>query len=190
MTDDTIPPFLTPEELSDAIKGTVPPSDPRIEPLIAGASRAVRRWCRWHITPVVQQTWTVDTDGSRLISLPTMRLVEVTNVTVSGQVLDLTTDLEWSQLGELHRLGPVPWPVGYRRVTITGRHGYDDAPDVAQIITQVVANALASPLGATREQAGQTSITWAQTAPGVAGGMSLLERDLAVLATYRLGNRP
>jgi hypothetical protein len=41
-------------------------------------------------------------------------------------------------------------------------------------------------MGATREQAGIYAASWATTAPGVSGGMSLLARDTAVLDTYRL----
>ena len=68
------------------------------------------------------------------------------------------------------------------------QHGFDlDAvADLKQVVQQVVGNAISSPLGATREQAGAVSVSWATTAPGVSGGLSLLERDLMILDRYKL----
>jgi len=185
-----VPPFpelLTAAEFSAGTRGKIAADDPRLPLLLAGATAGVRRYCRWHIAPVVEQTFRLDGPGGTVLALPTMHLVEVLSLTERGTALVEDTDFEWSEVGSVARLGRARWTERYRAIIATIRHGYETADDVRQIIQQVVANALASPLGATTESAGGVAVTWAQTAPGVAGGMSLLERDLAVLNTYRLG---
>lgn len=162
--------------------GRIPENDPRVETLLAGASAAVRRYCKWHVTPVVDETMVLDWDGADLLVLPTLRLVDLRSVSVSGVSLDLD-QVEWSHNGELRIPAGKP---GFRSITVTMRHGFDGAEDLVQVVQQIVANALASPLGATREQAGQVSVSWATTAPGVSGGISLLQRDLDILNLYRL----
>lgn len=178
-------PLVTPAEFEAGTGGAIKASDPRVLPLLSAASTAVRRWCGWHIAPVVTEELVLDSPGGSLIVLPTMRLLEVTALTVGGVVFDVES-LEWSANGEVRTRDRRGWPEGFRNMSATIRHGFESAPDVAQVVQQVVANAVTSPLGATREQAGQVSIQWAQTAPGVAGGLSLLGRDLDVLAAYRL----
>ena len=43
------------------------------------------------------------------------------------------------------------------------------------------------PMGATREQAGQVSVSWAYN-EGVSGGLTFTARDRALLDAYRLPN--
>ncbi|MGV3564158.1 MAG: hypothetical protein ACO1ON_12850 [Nocardioides sp.] len=134
---------------------------------------------------MIEETITLDGPGGDLLALPTLRVEDITAVSVRGAALDVG-DLEWSDKGMIrHRR----WPHRFRSVEVTFRHGFEHADDLKQVVQQVVANAIASPMGATREQAGQVSISWSTTAPGVSGGLSLLERDMAVLDLYRLPGR-
>lgn len=177
-------PLLTVEDFAAGTGGKVSTADPRVAPLIAGATAGIRRYCGWHIAPVITEAVTLDGPGGRLLSFKTLRLVEILSLSERGEVLPVA-DLEWSELGNvMRRRGR--WTDRFRGITAEIRHGYESAPDVVQIIQQVVANACASPMGATREQAGQLSVAWATTAPGVSGGISLLERDFAVLDLYRI----
>ncbi|WPM94333.1 hypothetical protein VG1_CDS0009 [Arthrobacter phage Cupello] len=118
--------------------------------------------------------------------LPTGRLLEVLAVDNGGYPVE-TSAVDPSKHGML-KLRSGWWSSRFGAVSVRVRHGYDlaDVEDVKQIIKQVTANALASPMGATREQAGTVSISWATTAPGVAGGLSLLQRDLEVLAPFKI----
>lgn len=183
-------PIVTPQQLSDWTQGKVLVSDPRLADLLDGATAAVRRYCGWHVAPSFGETVVLDGPGGDVLTLPTLYLTALTSVVEAGVTLveyDAATavgDYEWSVLGNVRRYGF--WTDRYRGLSVTMTHGFDTAPDVAQIIMQVVSSALSSPMGATREQAGQLSVTWATTGPGVSGGLSLLERDLAVLAQYRL----
>jgi len=196
-------PLVTPTELSQWTGGKILTADPRSTALIAGATAAIRRLCGWYVAPSIEATFTLDGPGGDLIVLPTLHLTAVTSVTQLGVALteyDQAThegDYEWSANGEIRLASrPMPsvepwrrqWTERYRAITVEATHGYAiaDVPDVAQIIMQVCASAMSSPMGATTERAGLLSVTWATTAPGVAGGLALLERDLAILNLYRL----
>lgn len=181
-----IPPLLSPEQFAQGTGGKILASDPRVQLLIDGATAAIRRYCRWHVAPVVDQSFRLDGPGGAVLVLPTMRIEEVESVAERGVALEDDVHYEWSANGEIRRLGRALWTYRWRAIDVKIRHGFESADDLAQIVQQVVANALASPMGATREQAGQVSVSWATTAPGVSGGLSLLERDMALLNTYRL----
>ena len=181
-----LPPLVTPEALSNASDGQVDAADPRVLPLLNGASAAIRKYCRWHIAPVLEESLTVDGSGADVLNLPTARLLSLVEVTNDARPVPVA-ELDASPAGMISRRGGC-WSSRFSGVTARVRHGYDLAavPDVAQIVVQVVTNALSSPMGVTREQAGAISVTWSMTAPNVAGGLSLLERDLAVLNEYRI----
>ncbi|UXE05156.1 head-to-tail adaptor [Arthrobacter phage Jamun] len=181
-----LPPLVTPEEFAAWTGGKIAANDPRVEPLLRGASAGIRRYCGWHVAPVLEETLDGDGPGGRLLILPTGRLLSVVSVDNGGEAVDVA-DVDKSKSGMLE-LRSGAWSSRLGAVSVRVRHGWDlaDVADVGQIIKQVTANALASPMGATREQAGQVSISWATTAPGVSGGLSLLERDLAVLAPFKI----
>lgn len=182
-----LPGLLTAAQFSTGTGGKIAASDPRVPILLAGATAGIRRYCRWHVAPVVEAAAVrFDGPGGHLLVLPTLRLTAVGPLVERGVPLVDDVDYEWSANGEIRRLRG-RWTTRYRAITATFSHGFpaEDTP-LAAIVQQVVANAVASPMGATREQAAQISIQWAQTAPGVAGGISLLERDLALLDLYRL----
>lgn len=180
-------PFVTAADLSAWTGGKVSPNDPRVQPLIEGASAAIRRYCGWHIAPEKTETLLLDGSGGKVLTLQTLHLVDVASVKINGK--EIPADLyDWSHLGNIE-LRHGTWPLRYRSVEVEFTHGFESAPDINQIVNQVCSNALASPMGATREQAGQVSVTWGQTAPNTAGGMTLLQRDLDVLDTYKLRGR-
>jgi len=179
-----LPPFLNPAEFSAGTGGKIAADDPRVQPLIDGATAAIRRYCGWHVAPVVAESVTLDGPGGHLLSFPTLRLESITALSECGKVADVA-DLEWSELGNVRKRRGC-WTDRFRGITATIEHGFESVPDVAQIVQQVVANAVSSPLGATSESAGALSVSWATTAPGVSGGLSLLARDFAVLDMYRI----
>lgn len=185
------PVLLTPQQFSDNTGGRIAPDDPRVAPLIDGATRGIRRYCGWHVAPEYVETFVLDGPAGVLLQPRTLHIKQVTSITervyAGEDPVELADDVdyEWSHNGEIRRLTGW-WTDRYRAITVVANHGFEDAPDLVQIVQQVVANACASPLGATREQAGQLSVQWATTAPGVSGGLSLLERDMAILDSYRI----
>ena len=187
---DELPLLLTPTEFSVGTGGQIKATDPRLIPLLAGASAAIRRYCGWHVAPAIRDEYVLDYEGGPLVTLPTMRLLAVDAFSARNNDLDVDK-LKWSQNGEIALSSPgrgMRLGEGFRAIRATIVHGFDldMVADLKQIVQQVVGNAISSPLGATREQAGQVSIQWSTTAPGVSGGVSLLERDYAVLNQYRL----
>jgi len=178
--------FATPQELSDYTKGLILPDDPRAPLLLDGATQALQNYAGWHIAPAEDFTLYLD-GGTEELYLPTLKLNSIASVTVDGQSIPLA-DLEWSRItGNVRRKSHCDFPDSWGGIVVAFNSGYADVPDaLKQIVLQVSAMAASSPTGATREQAGQVSMQWATTAPGVSGGLSLLDRDYAALAPYVL----
>lgn len=159
------------------------PEDRDLERLDA-AEAAVRAYCGWHVAPVVLETVTVDGSGSEALFLRSLRVVDVTGVVQDGQELDID-GLEWSQDGFM-RSPRGRWTRKLRGVTVTMSHGFDSVPDVVEIVRAISERAGVSPAGVVREQAGQVSLSYAQTASGVAGGVVLMDHERAMLDRYKL----
>ncbi|MGL3804716.1 hypothetical protein ACSYDW_01325 [Paeniglutamicibacter sp. R2-26] len=176
---------ITPQTLRDFTQGKIKETDPRSELLIAGAVASVRRHCGWHVSPAREESFILDGRGGRIQRLPTLHIANVLKVTDGGQELTYRTDYRWSEMGLLERMHG-SWSPHFRDVEVTAVHGIDDVPDIVTMILSVIARTMASPMGATREQAGAMSVTWANTSPGVAGGMVLLKSELAMLSSFRL----
>lgn len=180
-------PFADAQTLSEYTKGAISINDPRVEGALAGASAAIRRYCGWHVAPVVTETLTLDGPGGRVLSLPTLNVSAVGPVVEDTTSLTDSTDYRWSADGSVKRKSGY-WSDDYRILTVTLTHGYflQDVPDVVRVILAVVARELSSPTGATREQAGAVSVSWAISSPGVSGGIALLQHERDVLDHYRI----
>ena len=161
---------------------STPSADPAVDDL-AAAEAAVRKYCGWHVAPVVIQDLVLDGTGTASLFVKSLRLLDVTAATVDGTVLDVST-LEWSEAGYLRI--PGAWPDKLRSVRLTVEHGFDEVPDVVSVIRSIAARASASPTGVVREQAGAVSIAMSQVAPGVSGGVVLMDHEKRMLDQYRI----
>lgn len=178
-----LPPLVTPESLVADSGGQLKASDPRLQAACEAASAAVRRYCRWHVAPVVEETVLLDGSGGHVQPLPSQRIVAVGSVRVLG--VELSADVfSWSEAGLVEWHGG-RFPRRYRSVEITYQHGYDTAPDLSALASQIARFALASPMGRTREQAGQVAVSW-----GTAQGMNFSESALEMMKPYRLQMMP
>lgn len=189
--EEALPLLLNENDFVARSGGKFQENDPRLEPLLKGVSAAIRRMCGWHVSPAMRDERVLDFEGGPILVLPTLRLIEVESLTVHGHEFDVDK-LGVSRNGEIalnRHMGAAPLGSGFGAVRVEMVHGFHphEAPELAQIVQQVVSNALASPLGATVERSANLSVTWAQTAPGVSGGISLLERDMAMIRQYALG---
>lgn len=128
---------------------------------VESASAAIRDLCGWHIAPVVEQTLLIDEPMGRAdIFLPTLRLLEVTAVTVEGVALDVDqlAAVDWSSRGYLGRGNGGRWPTRRRSVEVTVRHGWPAPPaSVARVCMALAQRMGASPAGLVRQQVGQRS---------------------------------
>ncbi len=183
---DRLPPIIGPEELSEYTQGAFGPATIGAVTTLGAVSAAVRSACGWHVAPVLTCVERAEGPG-RVLSLRTLALESVESVAESGR--DLTAgEYEASRAGSLRRCCWRQWPDAYGSVVVRYRSGFDpDAvPDLAAVVAQIAANALAAPAGVRSEQAGDVSITYNTTASGVSGGVRLLDSDLAMLAPYMI----
>ncbi|WP_461371825.1 hypothetical protein [Candidatus Darwinibacter acetoxidans] len=182
------PPLLTGNQLAESSGGALKIGDPRLEAVANAASEAVRRYCRWHVTPVVEETVVLDGTGGKVLQLPSMRVWDVSEVKIGGTVVP-PDQYAWSAAGLLELHGGLggwrEFPRVFRVVEVTFTHGYHQAPDLVAVAAQIGRFALASPMGRTREQAGQIAVTW-----GASQGLAWTEGNLAIMAPYRLQVMP
>jgi hypothetical protein len=153
------------------------------------ATRMIRDRCGWFVGPVTTDTLHLDGPGSRLLVLPTLRIVEVTAVRQDDVPLDMTTVRVSRDSGMLRAAAPLSGEFGAIEVDL--RHGYDTVPEpIVDLTLQMAARALGSPMGVVREQSLVANITWSTTAAGVAGGTVIMEHELAALSPYTIGPQP
>lgn len=121
---------------------------PTIPPIVGGqtvinaefwlkaAHGAVRRFCGWHVAPIIDETITLDGSGGTDVLVPSLRVVELVSVLNDG--VNVTASVDPSKAGIL-RLTSGRWTDRLGRVSVTLRHGYelDEVPEVAAIIAGV-----------------------------------------------------
>ena len=88
---------------------------------------AVRRFCGWHVSPVIEDDeLVVDGPGGRVLSLPTMSLLSVASVVELGVAVDVTKLDRSQRKGTLTK----PWGCWTGRdgaITATVDHGFTEA---------------------------------------------------------------
>jgi hypothetical protein len=150
----------------------------------AAACAAVRAYCGWHVAPVVTEDVVLDGNGSSLLTLPTLRLTDLT-ITNDGT---LVTDPEWSQAGMVRTSGC--WTSKFRGISATMTHGFETCPDEVLQVAKDMA-AAASRVGASGMVAGPYQVQYGQTSAGAEGGSVGISGEQARrLAPYRIPPRP
>jgi len=191
---EDLPPFATGAQLAAYSKGQIDASDPTAQLMLDAASSLIRRYCGWHIYPSVEFDLTMDGPGGTILQLPSKYLTDVASITEAGTLTDASA-YRWSQLGEVERATTFWqsghwgswWTLGYRTIQAAFTSGYaDPPPELATMAMSMTSRALSSPTGATREQAGNVSIQYALSSSGAAGGLALMENDMAQLDPYRI----
>ena len=148
----------------------------------ASALGLVRDFCGWHVTPLEVTEVVLDSDGSRLVRLPTLHLVNVLSVKVDGQP---ATGWEASSDGLL-RLASAP-PAKLGCIEVSMQHGFESCEIVAAVARSVAAR----PEGewaAKSVQVDDAAISYA--IPAGFGGAGFTEAEAALLERFRLGPRP
>jgi hypothetical protein len=163
-------------------------NDP-LPPFVDGAeaeSAVIRNYCRWHVWPVITETVVVDSAGGRSLMLPTLNLLDVSEVSVESYywpTLDAlpvdVTALKWSRGGWVRYRNGGCWPDEPQSVTLTIEHGYDLVPEIVQLCRQMVARNADAPSGKVL-----TSVTTGGKSESYA--VAAYESELARLDAYRL----
>lgn len=153
---------------------------------INAATSAVRRYCGWHVTPEHEETLVLDGSGGPVIQLPSKHVVDVTAVLVAGSPVEA----DWSEVGLLSRKDGGCWPAKYRSVSVTLKHGFEDAGELGALIAGIAARASLNPSGnVVSQRAGTQSVTYAASGGSVAS-IPLLQTEKDMLEPYRLNWGP
>lgn len=154
------------------------------------AVAAVRAYCRWHVAPVITETQAALVHG-RTVTLRSLRVLEVTGVTIAGSALSVggwMLSPESPTLFLAHTPGacrPFWWPDMPTRADVEMSHGYDELPQEIVAICQEAASRGVT--GSLFAQVGQVRYGGSGTTPGSA---SFMLSQQAVLDRYRLAPRP
>ena len=186
--EEELDPLITAAQVSKHTRGRIPASAMGLDDACRGVSGTIRDYCGWHIFPVLSIHDLIDGPGGRILRLPTTYLREVTALRWRGEALPAGS-FRWSLSGFVEQdpngAGGWPWPAygewptGFRTLDVEFTAGYAKTPDaVMRVAAQMVARAAASPLGLTREQAGQVSFGFGTPEP--------LSFELAALDPYRI----
>lgn len=150
---------------------------------VKAAESAIRSYCGWHVSPVIEQTVVLDHFGGARVMLPSRRVVNVSRVVVGG--VEVPSDgYSWSADGWLDFNCSVPR--GNRSIEVTMEHGY--APDhaIAQVVNSVVTRARMSPAGnVVSQRAGTQSVVYASSSGEVAS-FPLMQSEKDLLTPYKL----
>lgn len=176
---DSLSPIITVEEYKALVPG-LSSTDEQLSLALNAISAAIRNHCGWHVAPLLECEYMGNGEG-RMLVLPSMGVASVDSLEVLGESMD---DFEWVPSG-IVRLKRGSFPDEWRSVKCAYSAGFStDA--VAQVVMQIASNALTASPGVVSERVGDVSVTYNQTGVGVTGGISLLPRDIELLAPYKL----
>lgn len=158
--------------------------------MVDASLAAVRRWCRWHVTPHRSETFTVDVDG-RLARLPSLRVTDVVSVVDADS--GMFSGVSWSEVGVL-TLPAIPQ--GFRALTVEVEHGWPlgEVPDVLAVVASIARRFAAGGLAAAagqlgpvvREQIGAYQYGMSDAFASALGTTQLLDGEREMLANYRI----
>ena len=167
--------------------------------MLAAALVAARRDAGWHVSPVIEgDQVTLDGPQSRVLTLPTKRLVQLIAVAENGAALELT-GLRWTQVPDVvarvRKRSDAFWPCDYSSVVVTMTHGYTkaEAADWVQAILTMVDQMSLLPVGGAsgrssadliRKQVDDVEYQWGNVLVGMAEQSLFSVSHL--LAQYRL----
>jgi hypothetical protein len=140
---------LTTDDVEQFTAGRMLADDPEVERMLAAALVTARREVGWHVSPVIEDDELIlDGPGSRILTLPTRKLVELTTVVEDGTSLNID-DLNWSAGGppgilerpiSVRKRSGGWWSGDYQGVAVTMDHGYteEEAADWRQAVLTLV----------------------------------------------------
>lgn len=182
-------PLVDPSEWEDYSKSPAPEN---AATLLDAASAAIRDVCGWNISREVVEHALLDSWGTTLFKLPTMKLVSVDYLSIefSGQQptnLIEREDFIWSTRGSL-RLLRGNWPWNYQGVDISYTHGYLHAEipaSIKMLCVSLTKRVEAAPAGVLAEAVGGTNIQYGDRNSTI----SLTDAEIGVLGPYILESR-
>ncbi len=174
--------MLTPTYVREHVKVPSGTTDEQLQDVIDRALDRLRVYCRWHVFPELQDTVTLSTDGSASALLPSLRVIEVTRVEVSGSVVE---NFGIDRDGRL-RLTSGRFPDALGAVKVTMLHGYseDELDAVRDVLLGMVERVISLPHFIKSSASGDRSVTY-----GVDAALRPTFGDKEVLDEYRIARR-
>lgn len=153
---------------------------PFLKDELEAATASIREYCGWHIATKQAVTLVRRFPSWEQVYLPAMQIEGVTSAVLDGRTL--TSD----DLAKVEFDPITGWTnLSGRSISVAFNAGYEKVPaDLKQLVLELSAGALGSPLGITKEQAGGVSVTLDR-----ASG-ALLDQDEMRLVPYKLGRLP
>ncbi|KAA0916458.1 hypothetical protein [Dietzia sp. ANT_WB102] len=150
----------------------------------------VRTYCGWHVIGERAETLIVDGTGASTVHLPTLRVVDVAEVSEewwTGQGVETSllpaTGYSWSVHGVVEKRSGV-WTRERRGVKVSLTHGFDAADDLLGVVVHAAVRHTSAPDGNALARVGD--ISYQSSGAGAAGGSAFLQSEYAVLDHYRL----
>ncbi len=147
---------------------------------LRAAQAAIRRECGWHVMPNVALAGVLNTRGGTVIRLPARHVTSVESLTDrDGNKLAYAYDPETGLVESLSG----GFPAGIAAIRYEIHAGYDDAPDVQQVLISAAKRAGMSPIGLVTSQSTNGSSASFDV-------VSLMQAEKDKLKPYRLGGLP
>lgn len=147
---------------------------------IKAAQAAIRRECGWHVMPNVALSGVINSRGGMVIRLPARHVTSIESLTDrDGNKLAYAYDPETGLVESLSG----GFPVGIAAIRYEIHAGYNEAPDVQQVLISAAKRAGMSPIGLVTSQSTNGSSASFDV-------VSLMQEEKDKLKPYRLGGLP
>ncbi|MBB3752609.1 hypothetical protein FHT44_005121 [Mycolicibacterium sp. BK634] len=131
---------LTPADVEEYTDGRLPQGANGTQRALNAALARVRNYCGWHVSPVRSETIVKNGTNDRWLSLPTLKIVEVTEVTECGVVLDLSTIKQSADEPGFLVKQCGHWRYGLSNIEVELSHGFtaDEAADFREAVLGLI----------------------------------------------------
>jgi hypothetical protein len=147
---------------------------------LKAAQAAIRRECGWHVMPNTALSGVINSRGGTVIRLPARHVTSIESLTDrDGNKLAYAYDPETGLVESLSG----GFPAGIAAIRYEIHAGYDDAPDVQQVLVNAAKRAGMSPVGLVTSQSTNGSSASFDV-------MSLMQDEKDKLKPYKLGGLP
>ena len=94
--------------------------------LLSDVLAAARRYCGWHVSPVIEETLELDGDGGRVLSLPTLKIVTLSELVEDGVEIPVGDLLVSKRRGLVRKRSGRCWSCHYGAIEVTMTHGFTE----------------------------------------------------------------
>lgn len=146
---------------------------------LRAAQAAIRRECGWHVMPNAALSGVINSRGGSVIRLPARHVTSVESLTDrDGNKLSYAYDPETGLVESLDG----GFPAGIAAIRYEIHAGYDDAPDVQQVLVNAAKRAGMSAGLVTSQSTNGSSASY--------DVVTLMQDEKAKLKPYKLGGLP